>query len=169
MKRTKLTVKPLLLISLTRKYIIRNHIYLEESTPHFYIQSMIRSGGKAKAELLLLSTLKLLQPVCNPSQLLHKAAENLVDLIEISPVRTGKKVRMIARAASSARQHKRSPFLLSKRLRNRRFQGASFANKLAKEIISSIYYPEESARRALQSLVFSAGFLNLRYLYKRWY
>ena len=120
-----------------------------------------------RAENTLLRALKLLQPVGYPTQLLHVASENLADMVEISPIRTGKKVRMLARNSSITRQQQRSPYLIARRLRSRRFQGQSFLTNFIKEVISSVYFPEESARRAVQSLVFSAGYLNLRYLYKR--
>lgn len=168
-KKYKLKTKSLLLVSRNRKFIIKNHMFLEETTLHIFLQSLLRDGKRSKSEVLLLTALKLLQPLGYPSQLLHLAAENLLDIVEISPVRTGKKVRMVARASGAARQHRRSPYLIARRLRSRRFLGQPFIGNLTKELVSSLYFPEESARRTLQVLIFSAGFLNLRYLYKRWY
>lgn len=162
-------LNPTLSSQKTRRYILKNHIFLEDRLIWTYMQGLTISGNKPKAEKTLIRALSLLQQIQTPTKSLYISAKNLMEIVEISPIRTGKKVRMLARPSSAARQLKRSPQLLVRRLRAHRFIGQSFLKKFLKEIYASLYYPSDSERRHIHKLIFTAGYLNLRYLRRRWY
>lgn len=68
-----------------------------------------------------------------------------------------------------SRQYTRSAFVFADKLLARKFLGRSFIQKMFKEIISGLFFPEESYLYAQHSLVYMAGFFNLRYLNRRWF
>lgn len=76
---------------------------------------------------------------------------------------------MIPRLSAFQRQFVRSAFFLSSALRSRQTAGAAFIAKIYKEIVSGLFFADESTRMAQQAIVYMAGFFNLRYLSKRWF
>lgn len=81
----------------------------------------------------------------------------------------GKKVKMIPRMSSFSRQYTRGAFVLTKQLQTRKFLGRPFKRKVLKEVVSGLFFPEESFRYTQHALIYLAGFFNLRYLGKRWF
>lgn len=74
---------------------------------------------------------------------------------------------MIPRIGNFFRQYKRSAFTLAAQLNTRKFGGKVFILKVYNEIICSLFFPQESFRYTQHTLVYIAGFFNLRYLGKR--
>lgn len=153
----------------TRRFIIKNSFFLAHKLPGLYIQSFIRQGKKSKAERALYTLCAKLNHIGEPLLLLSQSANSLRTPLELSPVRMGKKIKMVPRLSGEHRQTLRSIFVLASQLRTRKFVGKPFLSKLYREIISSLYVSKDSFRRSQQTTEFITGYLNLRYLNKRWF
>lgn len=167
------TSKPIpkfLIYKSARRYVKKNHMYLETNLTWVYAQSFLKSGKRATADILVCVILARLKFIATPTMLLSLANWALSMPVEISPIRMGKKIKMIPRVCSFYRQHKRSAHDLSTQLNLRKYAGlGGFVHKVYKEVISGLFFPQESLRFTQHALVYLAGFFNLRYLSKRWF
>jgi hypothetical protein len=129
----------------------------------------MKEGQQEKSEILFFDLCLQLSNIGEPLILLSQSVDNLSTPLELSPVRMGKKIKMIPRVSSEHRQCLRSIFYLASQLRTRKFVGKAILKKTYREIISSIYFSQDSFRRAQQTTDFLTGYLNLRYLNRRWF
>lgn len=153
----------------TRRFIIKNSLFLSQRLPSLYIQSFMLQGQKEKSEILFYKLCLKLNSIGDPLLLLAQSSTNLRTPLELSPVRMGKKIKMVPRLSGEHRQCFRGVFVLASQIRTRKFVGKPFLNKVYREIVSSIYLSKDSFRRAQQAVEFVTGYLNLRYLNKRWF
>jgi ribosomal protein S7 len=152
-----------------RQYIIKNNLYLKNRLPDYFIKSLMTHGRKAQAERLLTQILLRLKHVGNLLGLFTQITDSFAAPIELSPVRMGKKVKMIPRISSLYRQTKRSIYMLSTEARTRKFINKSSLNKIYREIIAGLFFYQDSFRQNQNWAVLTTGYFNLRYLNKRWF
>lgn len=130
-----------------RKYIIKNHIHSNYKLPEYLIKGIMQKGKKAKAEQIFFLVIKKLKYISNFFMFLNLAVETLSNPIELSPARFGKKIKMIPRISDNFRQVKRGLYLVTTQVRARKFINKPVITKLIRELISNVYFCQDSFRQ----------------------
>lgn len=145
--KTKLKIPYYLTDTTNRLFILRNHLYLRNRLPEYFINSLLTRGYKERAENIFLFVIKKTKYILNSILLLTLLLDSLALPIELSPMRMGKKVKMVPRISSLYRQTKRSIYVLSTQARTRKFVSKAIRYKIYREIVSSIYFMQDSYRQ----------------------